>query len=52
MKFSNYLKSIDEVSIYPMISLILFVTVFVGVVIYMFKMDKKQIDERANIPLK
>lgn len=52
MKFSNYLKAIDEVSIYPMISLILFVTVFVGVVIYMFKMDKKQIDERANIPLK
>ena len=52
MKFSNYLKSIDQVSIYPMISLLLFVVVFVAVVIYMFKMDKDQMDERANIPLK
>jgi cbb3-type cytochrome oxidase subunit 3 len=52
MKFSNYLKSIDDVSIYPMISLLLFMIVFIGVVIYMFNMDKDKMDERANIPLK
>ena len=52
MKFSNYLKAIDDVTIYPLISLILFVGVFVGVVIYMYSLDKSQIDERANIPLK
>ncbi|MEP7267836.1 MAG: CcoQ/FixQ family Cbb3-type cytochrome c oxidase assembly chaperone [Saprospiraceae bacterium] len=52
MKFSNYLQSIDHVSIYPLISLVLFLSVFIGVVIYMFKMEKELLDEKSNIPLK
>lgn len=51
MKFSHYLKSIDHVSIYPAITLILFVTVFVGMAIYVFNTDKETMKERSNIPL-
>ncbi len=52
MKFSTYLQSIDNVSIYPLISLLLFMAVFVGVSIYVFNTDDKTIQEQSNIPLK
>lgn len=51
MKFSNYLKSINQVGIYPMISLVLFMVVFIGVLIYMHRLDREKMDQRANIPL-
>lgn len=52
MKFSTYLQSIDNVSIYPLISLILFMTVFIGVSIFVFHTDKESIQEQSKIPLK
>ena len=51
MKFTNYLKSIDHVSIYPIISLVLFTAIFVFVVIYTYSADKKKLDDHAKIPL-
>lgn len=48
---SNYLSSIEDVGIYPIISLILFFAVFVGVVIWVFTRDKEYISELENIPL-
>lgn len=51
MKFTNYLKDIDHVSIYPMVSLIIFSAVFLGVIIYAFSTDKKKMQDKANIPL-
>ena len=51
MKFTNYLKSIQNVSIYPLISLVIFVTVFVIMALYVFSADKKKMEERASIPL-
>ena len=51
MKFSNYLTSIENVSIYPIITLILFFTVFVGAVIWIYTRDKEYISELENIPL-
>jgi hypothetical protein len=50
MKFTNYLKSIEHVSIYPIASLILFTAVFVVVVLYVFTADKNALQEKANIP--
>ena len=50
MKFTNYLKSIDGVTIYPIISLVLFTAVFAVVVAYVFTADKKAMQEKANIP--
>lgn len=51
MKFSNYLSSIENVSIYPIITLIIFFTVFVGAVIWIYTRDKDYISELENIPL-
>lgn len=51
MKFSNYLSSIENVSIYPVITLILFFSVFVGALIWIYTRDKEYISELENIPL-
>jgi len=51
MKFSNYLSSIENVGIYPVITLILFVSVFIGAVIWIFTRDKEYISELEKIPL-
>ena len=48
---SNYLSSIENVNIYPIVTLILFFIVFVGVVIWIFTRDKEYITELENIPL-
>lgn len=51
MKFTNYLKDIENVSIYPAISLILFVGIFIGVAVYVFTSDKNRMKEDSEIPL-
>lgn len=51
MKFKNYLEKIQNVEIYPMLSLIIFSAVFLGVIIYVFTSDKKNMNDKANIPL-
>lgn len=52
MKFSTYLEQIMGVSIYPVISLVLFVAFFTGVLIWIFSIDKKEIEHLENLPLK
>lgn len=51
MKFINYLESITGVSIYPMISLLLFTAVFSIALILTFAASRKTISEQKNIPL-
>ena len=51
MKFSNYLSSIENVSIYPLITMILFFSVFVGAIIWIATRDKEYISELEQIPL-
>ena len=43
MKFSHYLEKITGVSIYPIISLTLFVAFFTLVTIWILKMDKNEL---------
>lgn len=52
MKFTNYLKDIDHVSIYPLFSLIIFTIIFLAAVVYAFSSDKKKMQDNANIPMK
>jgi cytochrome c oxidase cbb3-type subunit 3 len=52
MKFSTYLEQILGVSIYPVISLVLFVAFFTGVLIWIYTIDKKEIEHLENLPLK
>ncbi len=51
MKFINYLKTIEDVSIYPMITLLLFVFIFILATILVFAKDKKTIARIKNLPL-
>jgi cytochrome c oxidase cbb3-type subunit 4 len=51
MKFINYLSEIVNVEIYPMISLIIFVLFFVGLIVYVIKSDKNYIKKMSNMPL-
>ncbi len=44
------LTGIDGVAIYPIISLLIFVLVFIAVFYYVAKMKKQDIDELGNIP--
>lgn len=52
MKFSTYLEQISGVSIYPVISLALFVIFFSIVVIRIFSMSRQEIDHLENLPLR
>lgn len=51
MKFIHYLESMTGVSIYPMISLMLFTTVFAVVLIVTFRASKQSIAEQSQLPL-
>ncbi len=51
MNFMHYLSDIDGVTIYPIISLFIFFVFFIGLFYWVYKMDKKSIDEIKNIPL-
>ena len=51
MKFINYLKSIEGVSIYPIITLLIFVTIFVLAIILVMSKSNKTINEIKNLPL-
>ena len=48
---SDHLSSIDGVTIYPIISLILFFAMFAFTLIWVIKLDKKYIHRMENIPL-
>jgi preprotein translocase subunit YajC len=50
MKFTTYLEKITDVSIYPIISLLMFVTFFAIVTIWVIKSDKKTIEHMENLP--
>ena len=51
IKIGNYLTSIEGISLYPIITLIIFFGFFALVFILTFKMDKKYIEESSNLPL-
>ncbi len=51
MSFTYYLSGIEGVSIYPIISLIIFFVFFIGLFIWVRKMSKASADECGHIPL-
>lgn len=51
MKFSTYLEKIVGVSIYPVVSLIMFVVFFALVTLWIFSIDKKEIERIEKLPL-
>lgn len=51
MKFINYLKSIEGVKVFPMISLLVFFIFFVLLLVYVIKSDKNRLKNYSKIPL-
>ena len=51
MKFSTYLEQIIGVSIYPVVSLLLFVFFFIAVLVWINRIPKKEIEHLENLPL-
>lgn len=49
--YKNVLRAIEDIGIYPSISLILFFTFFVIMIIYLIKKGKNHWDEAARLPL-
>lgn len=43
MKFRNYLDTISDIGLYPLISLLVFVAFFIGLLWYVFSMNKKDV---------
>lgn len=50
MKFTTYFESLAGVSIYPIISLIIFILFFIGVTIFAMGKSSEEIEELENIP--
>ena len=48
---SNYLSSIEDISIFPVIAFIIFFGMFIFVLVWVFKTDKKYIQKMENLPL-
>jgi hypothetical protein len=51
MKFINYLESISGISIFPMISLLVFFAFFMLLFIRVYYLNKNTISEISNLPL-
>ncbi|MCU0447582.1 MAG: CcoQ/FixQ family Cbb3-type cytochrome c oxidase assembly chaperone [Microscillaceae bacterium] len=49
--FKHYFALIDGVAIYPIISMILFLTFFVSLLIWVFSLSKKYVHKMENMPL-
>jgi cbb3-type cytochrome oxidase subunit 3 len=49
--FKEVLQSIEGVEIYTIISMIILILFFVGIVIWLFKVDKKYIKHMSELPL-
>lgn len=49
--YKNILENIDGIGIYPVFSLLMFVVFFTAMFIWVFKADKKQLEEMSQIPL-
>ncbi len=49
--FKHYFEQIDKIEIWPIISLSIFFIFFVCLLIYVFTVDKKYINEVSQLPL-
>lgn len=51
MKFIHYIEKVSGVDIYGIISLAIFGLFFLGMLVWLFKTNKKQFNEISRIPL-
>lgn len=51
MKFINYLTSISGIGLFPLISLLVFITFFILLAFYVLKADKTRFNYLAELPV-
>ena len=49
--FKEVLQSIEGVEFYTIVSMIIFILFFIGMTIWLFKVDKKYIKQMSELPL-
>jgi hypothetical protein len=49
--YKNILQSIQGVEIYPLISMMIFFGLFVAVIVWFFRADKRHLQKMAEMPL-
>lgn len=49
--FKHYFEQINDVALWPIISLLIFFTFFIGLLIWVWKVDKSFIRKMENLPL-
>ncbi|NCQ18320.1 MAG: CcoQ/FixQ family Cbb3-type cytochrome c oxidase assembly chaperone [Ignavibacteria bacterium CG_4_8_14_3_um_filter_37_9] len=48
---SNYLSSIKGISVFPVISLVIFFSAFIIMIIWIIRIDKSYVKQMENLPL-
>ncbi|MBS1809987.1 MAG: CcoQ/FixQ family Cbb3-type cytochrome c oxidase assembly chaperone [Acidobacteria bacterium] len=49
--YKNVLQTIEGVGIFPLISMLIFFSVFMSAIIWFFKADKEHLQRMAELPL-
>lgn len=49
--FSNSLSSIEGISIFPIISLLIFLSAFIFMIVWIFRVDTAYVKQMENLPL-
>jgi cytochrome c oxidase cbb3-type subunit 4 len=49
--YTDILRGIDGIGIFPLISLLLFVTVFAVMIVRVARIDRRELERRARMPL-
>jgi hypothetical protein len=49
--FSHYLETIEGIASYPLVSLLIFIPFFIGVLIYVVRLKKEDADRMSRLPL-
>ena len=49
--FKEVLQSIEGIEFYTIVSMIILILLFIGIVIWLFKVDKKYIKHMSELPL-
>jgi cbb3-type cytochrome oxidase subunit 3 len=50
--YKDILQSIEGIEFYAIVSMIIFILFFIGITIWVFKVDKKYIKQMSELPLK
>ncbi|MEZ4825215.1 MAG: cbb3-type cytochrome c oxidase subunit 3 [Bacteroidia bacterium] len=50
--YKEVLSAMDDVSLFPLVAILLFFVFFVAIFIYVMRMDKREVDDLAAMPLK